>query len=302
MTHVLENEMLKVTIADKGAELISVYDKENAVERMWDANPNVWNRHAPILFPFIGKVADSVYRYKGQEYRMKTQHGFARDMEFVCVDSNEQSVTHCLKANETTKEIYPFDFELYVTHCFDEENGRAIKIQWEIRNTGEEKMYYSIGGHPGFRTPLKAGEKREDYFLEIPGREKPEYILLNTATGLAVTDKKYILKLENGFCPIEKTMFDKDALVFENAQIETVRIAGPDKKPCVTLECKGFPYVGIWSKPEGEFVCLEPWFGRTDNDGFDGTLEEKPGVQVLDGLDVKRIGYRIEFHKMELSH
>lgn len=297
MVHILENEQLKVTIADKGAELISVYDKENALERMWNANPKIWNRHAPILFPFIGKVANGVYRYRGQEYQMRTQHGFARDMEFVCVSSNEQSVTHCLKTNQTTKEIYPFDFELSVTHSFDEKNKRILKIQWDIKNMGQGKMYFSIGGHPGFQTPLKAGEKREDYYLEIPGKKELEYILLNTATGLAVTDKKYRLELENGFYPIKKTMFDKDALVFENNQIETMCIADPDKKPCITVECKGFPYVGIWSKPEGDFVCLEPWFGRTDNDGFDGSLEEKPGVQVLEEKETKQIGYQIEFHR-----
>lgn len=298
MIHILENEKLKVTIEDKGAELISVYDKENSAERMWSANPEVWNRHAPILFPFIGKVANGIYRCKGQEYQMKTQHGFARDMDFVCVNSSNQSITHCLKANQTTKEIYPFDFELYVTHCFDEENERMLKIQWDIKNIGTEKMYYSIGGHPGFQTPLKAGEKREDYYLEIPNKKELEYILLNPATGLAVTDKKYTLKLENGFCPIEKTMFDKDALVFEHSQIETMRIAGPDKKPCITVACKGFPYVGIWSKPNGEFVCLEPWFGRTDNDGFSGTLEEKDGVQVLEEMETKQIEYQIEFHRL----
>lgn len=297
MAYILENQILKVTIAEQGAELISVYDKENAVERMWDANPTIWNRHAPILFPFIGKVTNGIYRYKNQEYQMNTQHGFARDIPFTYESSNQQSVTYSLKSNPTTKEIYPFDFELVVTHSLEQENSRILKIQWEIKNTGTEKMFYSIGGHPGFRTPLKADEKREDYYLEIPGKEKLNYLLLNPATGFVVTDKIYTLQLENGFYPIKKTMFDQDALIFENTQIETVRIAKPDKTPFITVTCKGFPYFGIWSKPEGEFICLEPWFGRTDNDGFHGTLEEKPGIQVLEKLETKQIEYQIEFHQ-----
>ena len=297
MTHILENELLKVTIADKGAELTHVYDKENKAERIWSANPEIWNRHAPILFPFVGKIANNHYSYKEQTYQMKTQHGFARDMEFTCIHSDKQSTTHCLKATPATKEIYPFDFELYVTHSLKEEKNRMLKVKWEIKNTGKEPMYYSIGGHPGFCTSLKTGEKREDYYLEFPNKEKLEYILLNPATGLAVTDKKYTLTLENGFCPIKKNMFDKDALIFENTQIETVRITTPDKSPYITLTCKGFPYVGIWSKPEGEFVCLEPWFGRTDNDNFKGTLEEKPGIQLLKANETKQIEYQIEFHK-----
>ena len=84
--HTLENEFLKVSVADAGAELSSVIDKESGLERVHDANPEVWNRHAPILFPFVGKVVGGVYRIGNEEYEMKTQHGFARDMEFDVVD------------------------------------------------------------------------------------------------------------------------------------------------------------------------------------------------------------------------
>ena len=80
-THVLENESLRITVADQGAELISVFDKEENRERLWTADPAIWNRHAPILFPFVGKVTDGKYRVNGAEYSMKTQHGFARDMD-----------------------------------------------------------------------------------------------------------------------------------------------------------------------------------------------------------------------------
>ena len=96
--HVLENEYLKVLVADAGAELSSVYDKETKSERLWDANPAVWNRHAPILFPFVGRVIGGVYRIGDKEYTMKTQHGFARDKEFEFVSATETSVTHRLAA------------------------------------------------------------------------------------------------------------------------------------------------------------------------------------------------------------
>ena len=88
--HVLENDFLKVAIADAGAELSSVVDKESGLERLHDANPDVWNRHAPILFPFVGKVVGGTYRIGEKEYEMKTQHGFARDMEFEFVEADEK--------------------------------------------------------------------------------------------------------------------------------------------------------------------------------------------------------------------
>ena len=78
--HILENEALTLAIADKGAELSRVWDREAGCERLWGADPTVWNRHAPILFPFVGKVIDGKYRVNGREYEMKTQHGFARDL------------------------------------------------------------------------------------------------------------------------------------------------------------------------------------------------------------------------------
>ena len=107
-THVLETDALRVEIADAGAELVSVRDRETGAERIWTADPAVWNRHAPILFPFVGKLTDGKYRIGGQEYVMQTQHGFARDMEFVCTEKTEHFVTHVLMATEETKLSYPY--------------------------------------------------------------------------------------------------------------------------------------------------------------------------------------------------
>ena len=55
-----------------------------------------------------------------------------------------------------------------------------------------------------------------------------------------------------------------------------------DYTPLVMLSCKGFPYVGVWSKPGAPFVCLEPWYGRSDNKDFAGDLSQKTGVQKLE--------------------
>ena len=74
---ILENSELRIGIADKGAELSSVVDKATGGERLWTADPAVWNRHAPILFPFVGKLTGGKYRIGGREYPMKTQRGIA---------------------------------------------------------------------------------------------------------------------------------------------------------------------------------------------------------------------------------
>lgn len=293
--HVLENEQIKVSVADGGAELSSVYDKENETERLWDANPDVWNRHAPILFPFVGKVIGNEYRVGERTYVMKTQHGFARDMEFECVEQTKDSVTHRLIATDSTKEIYPYDFELFVTHRLDAENQRLVHVTWEICNNGNEKMYYSIGGHPAFTVPVADSKEREAYYLEFPERDTLTYISVNPANGFADKDTEYTLDLEDGFVQFFDGIYD--TLIFDYQNIKKVRIARPDKTPYVTMDCSEFPLLGIWAKEAGNFICLEPWIGRTDNDGFCGTLEEKYGIEMLEPGTATRVSHTIEFHK-----
>lgn len=295
--HIMENDCLRVTVSDHGAELISAFDRKKERERIWGADPEVWNRHAPILFPFVGKVCNGTYRHNDSTYEMKTQHGFARDMDFMCVKSEREKVIHKLVSTQETKAKYPFSFTLYVTHELDPENPRLLRVSWEILNEGNEKMYYSIGGHPGFAVPESSKDRREDYWLEFPGLSRAEYILLDQNSGLALSEKKETLCLDQGFYPIKQHLFDRDALIFENGQIRKVRIARCDKTPYITLSCEAFPYVGIWSKPRGNFVCLEPWIGRTDDRGFSGELKDKPGEAVLDAGENQMYTYTIEFHE-----
>ncbi len=290
---VVENGTLQVTVADHGAELVSVKDVATGHEYIWCGDPAVWNRHAPILFPFVGKSAGGGYTYAGQRYTMG-QHGFARDREFDLVTKDGQAVTYRLAADEQTKANYPFDFELQVTHELDGGNPRLLHVHWDVKNTGDGDMYYTIGGHPGFAIP--GGESRNDYYLEFPGAASMSYVRVNLANGLIFADTYYDLALEGGFVRIVPDMFDQDALVFQDNIVKVVRIAKPDKTPYVTMYSDPIPYMGIWSKPNGPFVCLEPWVGRADDDGFAGELPEKTGVQYLAAGESRRVTYSMEFH------
>lgn len=292
---ILENDQLKVMIADAGAELSSVYDKENQMERLWDANPEVWNRHAPILFPFVGKVIGGVYRVGEKEYEMRTQHGFARDMEFECVEESAVSVTHHLLPTEKTRQIYPYEYELFVTHSLDVDNPRLLHVKWEVKNNGIDVMYYSIGGHPAFTIPEKESKARENYYIVFPGKEALTYVSVNPENGFVVPDKKYSLKLEEGMVKFFDGLYD--TLIFDYQNIGKVCIARPDKTPYVTMDCHEFPLLGIWAKETGNFICLEPWSGRADNDGFTGTIDEKVAEQKLEAGCSAEIRHSIEFHK-----
>ena len=285
--HILENESLRVIIADAGAELCSVLDKTSGQERLWSADPAIWNRHAPILFPFVGKVYEGKYRIGEKEYPMKTQHGFARDMVFTCVEKTDVSVTHRLNATEATLAIYPFDFQLTICHKIA---GKQLVIEWTIENLGEEKMYYSIGGHPGLMMP--AGIRKEDCLIAFPGMQELKYYSAN-ADGYMLPQVK-TLALKDGFATWQADI--PDTWVFEDHQVKTVGIAYPDGTPYVTMHCDTFPMLAVWANPDGPFICLEPWYGRADDNGFTGTVAQKKDMQALDAKAKQNIEYSIEFH------
>lgn len=289
-TCTIKNEKLSVTIAAHGAELSSIYDKANDRELVWQADPAFWNRHAPVLFPNVGKYYGGHFTYNGTDYPMG-QHGFARDTEFEQVASGENFVTYRLCADEESKKVYPFDFVLEITHRL---NGNRLTVEWNVKNTDNKEMYFTIGGHPAFNVNVLPDTDFEDYSLVFKeGTEKLYYVLLDAESGTAIGDKVYELELTDSKYALKKDMFDKDALVFDGGQIEWAALALPDGKPYIALESKGFPNFGIWSKPGAPYVCLEPWCGRCDNKGFEGEISEKPGIIALKAGETFKKSYDI---------
>lgn len=284
--HVMENSALRVTVSDAGAELISVVDKEKQTERIWTGKKAIWNRHAPILFPFVGKVNGGKYRIAGREYEMKTQHGFARDLDFTCIEDTPGSVKHRLTATDWTRERYPYDFCLTVAHSLA---GWQLNVSWEIENRGEDRMYYCIGGHPGFLMPQ--GIRKEDCRILFPGRETLRYKSANS-NGYILPEEK-TLRLRDESAAWQEDI--PDTWIFEDGQVKSVGLLLPDGSPWVMLRCEAFPMLAVWANAAGPFICLEPWFGRADDEGFRGSIEEKKAIEHLEAGEKKTICYSMEF-------
>ena len=248
-----------------GAELKSL--TKNGKEYMWQADPAYWNRTSPVLFPFVGAVNDGVYRHGDNEYKMG-QHGFARDMDFELVESSEDSCKFFLKSTEETKAKYPFDFELAIGYKLLE-NG--IKVIWEVKNSGSEVLQFSIGAHPAFNCNLN------ETSIRIMKDEKglPEFVNSVFGKGL-LTDKTKVIKLDDGVMKLNEHSFDGDAYVIENGQTNRVEILGSDGEFILAVAYDS-PLVGIWSPPgkNAPFLCIEPWYGRADKEGFTGQLSER---------------------------
>lgn len=273
--HTIENNLLRVTVSDHGAELCSIYNKETAREVIWTGDPSYWNRHAPVLFPFVGKVTDGFYTYEGQRYPMG-QHGFARDREFLLVETGDNFIRHRLVSDEESRKIYPFDYELEVVHKLKE---NCVTVEWKVRNSGNRILYYSIGGHPGFCVKQNVGSR-----LVFQGQETLRRAAIDPETAGVDVEHLEILKLEQGVYVVDEHTFDRDALIFDYGQVKQVSLEEADGTRLVTLRCPDALSVGIWS-PMGKqapFICLEPWIGRCDNSGFRGELREKFDVQSLE--------------------
>ena len=289
--HILENAFLSVAVEDQGAQLVRIYDKEKQRELLWNADPAFWKYHAPVLFPLVGMVNEGKYRYQGNTYQVH-QHGFAREVEFACVEETAGKVSHLLKADAQTKALYPFDFELTVAHVLD---GRELKVQWTVFNPSKtETMYFSIGAHPAFMVPADQAARKEDCFVYFPGKEELKYILVDLSVTAADTEHMYSMQLDRGYLQLKRHLFDIDTFIFEDGQIEEVSLCGPDRKPYITVKCPGFPYFGLWTKSdEAPFVCLEPWYGRLDDKGFTGELPQKTGIRKLPPLETFTAEYTI---------
>lgn len=271
----LENERLKVSVSDWGAELCSIYDKKMNREAVWTAKPEFWNRHAPVLFPFVGKVTGGFYTYEGRKYPMG-QHGFARDREFLFIEQSQTFIRHRLVSDEESRKVYPFDFELEIVHKLE---GNCVTVEWKVINPGEKTLYFSIGGHPGFCVDENKGSR-----LVFEGQKTLTRVAIDPHTeGVDVEHPETIL-LDQGVYQVEAHTFDRDALIFDNGQIKQVGLEKADGTRLVTLRCPDALSVGIWS-PVGKqapFICLEPWIGRCDNSGFTGELKDKFDVQSLE--------------------
>lgn len=275
MAVTLENDVAKVIINDFGAELSSFVLKETGVEYIWQADPEYWGRHAPVLFPFVGRLKNNEYKYNGKTYPMG-QHGFARDMMFDVIFKSETAVTFELKSSRDTLEIYPFDFTLRISY---ELRANELIIAYYV-TTDSDEMYFSIGGHPAFNIPLIYGTKMEDYYLHFAPSKTRTKIPLD---GPFIDSSAKTLAQTNTSIQLTYDLFKEDAQILETKGKNMFSILSDKHKHGVILSYDDFPYVGFWS-PYGKdapFVCIEPWCGIADDVSCSGEIEEKIGINKL---------------------
>ncbi len=265
----LNNECLSVKIDEKGAQLKSVF--HNGTEYMWGADPLVWPSTAPIMFPICGGLKDDSYFYNGKKYPM-IKHGFCRMYVFEVESAEETKAVLLLKSNEETKKSYPFDFEFRV---FFELEGKTVKINYQVTNTGADTMFFNVGSHEGFATP----EGIEDYDIIFD-----ENVTLNShyiCGNLAFNDTFPILK-DSKVLPLYDKYFVVEPLMFSNISAKAATLRNRKTGRSLRLDFPDAKHLVLWHKESAGFMCIEPWNGYHDFPEADSNLENKKGITSLD--------------------
>lgn len=250
----IENSCLKLTVDTLGAQMMSIRSCED-IEYLWQGDPQYWDDRAPNLFPFIGRLTNNSYQFRGQVYPMGI-HGFAAAARFALVEKADDRLVLELNSDEATMAHYPFRFCLRIAYRLRE---NTVEVSYKVSNLGKDTMPFGIGGHPGFRVPLVDGERFEDYTLEFSQPCQPDRVGFTPMVYMNGHDEPY--PLEDGrYLPLRHDLFDEDAVILKNMAREVTLRSGVSSRG-VKVSYPDMPYLGIWHWPKTDapYVCIEPW-------------------------------------------
>jgi len=271
MNYTIENEKIKVTVTDMGAEMTSLILKKTGVEYLWQADATYWAGHAYNLFPICGRLWEGKYTYQGNTYEMNL-HGFARKTEYALAEQTDTSLTFRLTDTEDIYAQYPFHFELLLTYSLE---GASVITTFHVKNQDDKELIFAIGGHPGFNVPLAEGETFTDYTITFSEKCEPQQLCMSETCYYLNETKPFKLRCGKSF-KLSHDLFDNDAVFLTGMAPEVTLKSGVSKR-FVKVSYPGMKYLGFWHKPKTEapYVCIEPWMSVPADDGVVDALETK---------------------------
>ncbi|GAA0656622.1 galactose mutarotase-like enzyme [Sphingomonas insulae] len=281
----IRSDVLTAAINPLGAELTHLRDAGDR-ELMTNADPAFWTGHAPILFPVVGAPFEETIHLDGRPYPMK-KHGFARGASFDVVQANDESATFVLTDSDATRASYPFAFRLELTYTL---HGATLDITARIINPADTVLPASFGFHPAFAWPLPYGRDRAAHRIRFDADE-PDTLRTIAADGTIAAARKPS-PLDGRDLLLRDDLFVDDALVWDAVRSDAV-VYGAADGPRLRIAFPDTPMLGIWTKPGAAYVCVEPWHGIADPEGYTGDYRAKPGVFDVAAGGEKRIAMRV---------
>jgi len=286
----IENQYLRVNVRELGAELTSILDKKDNTEHLWQADSAFWGWHAPVLFPVVGRCFGDKITVKGKEYPME-KHGFARKTKFHLVEHSTDYILLEITQTPETKKHFPFDFTFQIGYKLE---GSLLNTCYTVLNPSSEELFFSLGGHPALAVPFFMDEQYGDYKIELEADTilQRHYI---DEDGFFDGRKTEVLN-GNNFIPLRGDLFTDDALIFKDLKSRTVFIRSKKHNKFVSFSFPTFNYLGLWAKPDAQYVCIEPWLGCADKAGYAGEFSRKEGIIHLAANQTFRAEFIIGIH------
>ncbi len=253
-----------------GAQLTALVDAQGR-DLLWNGDPAVWSGRAPLLFPIVGELAGGRYRLGDRSFAL-ARHGFARRSVFAILASTTDRALFRLRADATTLAAYPFQFELDVEFTV---RDASLRIAALIKNTGPSDLPASFGFHPALRWPLPYGQPRATHVIEF-AEEEPAAVRRLNAQGL-LRPEPQATPLRARRLALADALFTEDVLIFDQVRSRFVTY-GADSGPRIRVSFPDAPFLGVWTKPGAQFICIEPWHGIADPEGYTGDFSLKPGI------------------------
>lgn len=270
MEFIIENDYLRATITESGAQIKSIIRKCDGVEHIWSGDPSLWKFQTPVMFPYAGKVKDGRIEVRGRVLENAPQHGFARLKDHKMVEHAADHVTLELTDDEQTQSLFPYSFRLLSTFRLE---GDCMLHTLTVENTDNESFSFGIGYHPGFAIPFDDKHVVEDYEFRFSHMESP--LCLESPTGL-INGRYYSLGNNIRSIPITDGMFDNDSHCMVNLRSKTLGVYEKGSGRGVECTIDNFPYCLIWSQPgRPKFVCIEPWHSLPSHEEDSCDWEQK---------------------------
>jgi galactose mutarotase-like enzyme len=283
----LHNDSLTAEIDPQGAQLSVLRDARHR-ELLWHGDPAVWKGRAPILFPIVGALNGGQYRWRAQPHALG-RHGFARDRRFTPVRQDPHEAVLRLVDDAQSRKVYPFAFELDLSYSIA---ACQLTTVASVRNTGAAPLPASLGFHPGFPWPLPNGAERGAHFLEFDIDEAAPIRRLD-AQGL-LTSQRHPTPVRGRRLVLDDALFADDVIIFDQLASRSLTY-GAQHGPRIRVSFPDATYLGLWTKPGAGFICIEPWRGVADPQGFEGELDTKPGVFLVPPGASEALTMRVEW-------
>lgn len=286
----IQNDRFTATINEVGAELTHLVDQASHRDLIW--NNDLWPKHAPVLFPAIGRSNEDSYLIDGQRYEMP-QHGFVSGETFMIVDQTPTAVTLSLTANAATRVYYPFYFELQVTFTLV---ATGLNLTFSVQNHGQQDLSYSLGSHPAFNVPFEAGEAFTDYelVLDPAPTDLQQFEIVKTPNPYR-SGKELPVTTDKGVIKLNYPMFDAGLIILKAPNLAHLTLQSTKSKHSISLNLDDFDYVTLWTKEgaQAPFLCLEPFNGLPDVAGDLRELATKKGNHHVAAGQSETMAYTI---------